>query len=63
VTDETQRAALRQLVSMAMDERISSWWLRSDGTWTRRQFDESGAPLADIQDLLIRSRRSRSTEA
>jgi polyphosphate kinase len=63
VTDETQRAALRQLISMAMDERISSWWLQSDGTWTRHQFDESGAPLADIQDLLIRSRRGRATEA
>ncbi len=63
VSDETQRAALRQLVSMAMDERISSWWLQSDGTWTRHQFDESGAPLADIQDLLIRSRRSRAAEA
>jgi polyphosphate kinase len=63
VTDETQQTALRQLISMAMDERISSWWLQSDGTWARHQFDESGAPLADIQDLLIRSRRSRGTEA
>jgi polyphosphate kinase len=63
VTDEAQRAALRQLVSMAMDESISSWWLQSDGGWIRHQFDESGAPLADIQDLLIRSRRSRATEA
>jgi polyphosphate kinase len=48
---------------MAMDERIASWWLQSDGTWTRHQFDESGAPLADIQDLLIRSRRGRATDA
>jgi polyphosphate kinase len=63
VTDETQRASLRQLISMAMDERISSWWLQSDGTWIRHQFDESGEPLADIQDLLIRSRRGRGTEA
>ncbi len=63
VTDEAQRAGLRQLISMAMDERISSWWLQSDGTWARHQFDESGAPLADIQDLLIRSRRGRGTEA
>jgi polyphosphate kinase len=63
VTDEAQQAELRQLVSLAMDERISSWWLGAGGTWTRHQFDESGAPLADIQDLLIRSRRGRSTEA
>jgi polyphosphate kinase len=63
VRDEAQRAELRQLVRMAMDPGISSWWLRPDGTWIRHQFDESGAPLADIQDLLIRSRRGRGTEA
>jgi polyphosphate kinase len=63
VTDETQQADLRRLVGLAMDERISSWWLDPDGAWTRHQFDESGALLADIQDLLIRSRRSRGTEA
>ena len=63
VSNEAQRAELRQLVRLAMDERISSWWLHPDGTWTRHQFDESGAPLTDIQDVLIRSRRGRGTEA
>jgi polyphosphate kinase len=63
VTDAAQQAELRNLVSMAMDERISSWWLGPDGTWARHQFDDSGDRLADIQDLLIRSRRSRATEA
>jgi polyphosphate kinase len=63
VTDHAQRAELRQLVNLAMDEHISSWWLGSDGSWTRHEFDESGAPLTDIQDLLIRSRRGRGTEA
>ncbi len=63
VTDESQRAELRELVRMALDAGISSWWLGSDGTWTRHQFDEAGKPLADIQDLLIRSRRGRSSEA
>jgi polyphosphate kinase len=45
-----------------MDGRISSWWLAGDGTWTRHQLDESGAPLNDIQDLLIRARRGRGTD-
>ena len=63
VSDESQRAELRELVRMAMDIGTSSWWLGSDGSWTRHQFDESGKPLADIQDLLIRSRRGRSSEA
>ncbi len=63
VADEAQQAELRQLLSLAMDARIASWWLHPDGGWTRHQFDESGAPLADVQDLLIRSRRGRGTEA
>jgi polyphosphate kinase len=63
VNNGAQRAELRNLISMAMDERISSWWLGPDGTWTRHQFDDSGVRLADIQDLLIRARRARATEA
>jgi polyphosphate kinase len=62
VTDPTQQAELRQLVSLAMDARIACWWLAGDGTWTRHQVDESGAQLTDIQDLLIRARRSRGGE-
>ncbi|MBO0825766.1 MAG: polyphosphate kinase 1, partial [Actinobacteria bacterium] len=63
VTDAGQRGELRDLISMAMDPRIASWWLGPDGSWSRHQFDDSGGPLADIQDLLIRSRRGRATEA
>ncbi|MDR3033183.1 MAG: RNA degradosome polyphosphate kinase, partial [Kitasatospora sp.] len=63
VTDEAQRGELRDLVSMAMDARISSWWLGPDGTWTRHQFDDAGERLTDIQELLIRARRGRTTEA
>jgi polyphosphate kinase len=56
VTEAGQRAALRQLVDLAMDPGTASWWLAGDGTWTRHHLDESGTPLIDIQDLLIRSR-------
>jgi polyphosphate kinase len=63
VTDAAQQGELRDLVSLAMDSRISSWWLGPDGTWTRHQFDDAGSPLADIQDLMIRARRGRATEA
>ncbi len=62
VADEAQRAELRQLIDLAMDPRISSWWLGPDGTWTRHHLDASGAPLTDIQDLLIRSRRVRGSD-
>jgi polyphosphate kinase len=39
-----------------MDPNTASWWLAGDGTWSRHHLDSSGAPLIDIQELLIRSR-------
>ena len=62
VTDEAYRAELRQLIDLAMEPRIASWWLGPDGSWTRHHLDASGAPLTDIQDLLIRSRRVRGSD-
>jgi polyphosphate kinase len=59
VTDPAQRAELRGLINLAMDPAISSWWLAADGTWTRHHLDAGGQPLTDIQELLIRTRRSR----
>jgi polyphosphate kinase len=63
VTDLAQQAELRQLIDTAMDSRIASWWLGSDGTWTRHYQDDSGVPLTDIQDLLIKTRRGRGADA
>jgi polyphosphate kinase len=62
VSDPAQRAELRGLIDMAMDETTSSWWLDSDGTWTRHHLDASGAPLNDIQEYLIQTRKSRATD-
>jgi polyphosphate kinase len=62
VTDAGQRAELRQLLDLAADPRVASWWLDPDGTWTRHHLDSAGQPLADVQDLLIRARRGRSTD-
>jgi polyphosphate kinase len=59
VGDPAQRAELRGLIDMAMDETTSSWWLDSDGTWTRHHLDAAGAPLNDIQEYLIRTRQGR----
>jgi polyphosphate kinase len=63
VTDHQQQSQLRQLINLAMNPRTASWWLAPDGNWTRHHVDPAGAPLTDLQDLLIRSRRSRSTDA
>jgi polyphosphate kinase len=63
VTDEAQRTELRQLIDLAMDPQIASWWLSADGTWTRHHLDASGEPLTDIQELLIKTRRGRGADA
>jgi polyphosphate kinase len=60
VTDRQQRVELRRLISTAMDPDTSSWWLEPEGVWTRHHLDSSGAPLDDIQDLLIKSRHGRA---
>jgi polyphosphate kinase len=60
VGDPGQQAELRGLIGMAMDDTTASWWLASDGTWTRHHLDASGAPLNDIQEYLIRTRQGRA---
>jgi polyphosphate kinase len=59
VTDVHQTRELRTLINLAMDRGTASWWLGPDGNWTRHHLDESGAPLLDLQDYLIRTRQSR----
>jgi polyphosphate kinase len=60
VTDQAQRAQLRRLIDTAMDPATASWWLDGEGAWTRHHLDSSGAPLNDIQDLLVKSSRSHN---
>jgi len=62
VKDEGQVADLRDLIDLAMNPRIASWWLDADGSWTRHKLDDSGAPLADLQQLLISTRRGRVSD-
>jgi len=40
--------------SLAMADTSASWWLDSAGTWTRHQYDESGQPLVDVQDQIMK---------
>lgn len=52
------------MLGTAMDDGTSSWWLESDGSWTRHAFDESKQPLRSFQDELMssvsRKKRPRS---
>jgi len=63
VTDPGHKAELRNLIDLAMDPGVASWWLGPDGIWTRHHLDETGAPLIDLQEYLITHRQSRPVEA
>ena len=62
VTDPGHRRRLRGFVDIGLDDATSSWWLNPDGYWTRHNRDESGNPLRDIQETLVRERRVRSAD-
>ena len=64
VSDPAQCTKLRELFARGMDDGTSSWWLDSDGVWTRHARDEAGAPLYDLQESLIMDKtRGRLTDA
>ncbi|HEY2549039.1 MAG TPA: RNA degradosome polyphosphate kinase [Streptosporangiaceae bacterium] len=56
VTDPSHRSELRSFIGLAMDSRSASWWLGPDGTWTRHHLDDSGEPLNDVQELMVKLR-------
>ena len=60
VGDPGHCTRLRELLDLGMDDGTSSWWLGSDGNWTRHARDASGAALLDIQETLIND-KSRGT--
>ncbi len=41
------------LIRTGVSPRITSWQLRKSGAWKRRTHDKTGAPLQDIQKLLM----------
>ncbi len=56
VADPAHCTRLRELIDLGLDDTTSSWWLEGDGNWTRHARDGNGAPLLDVQELLINSR-------
>ncbi len=47
-------AELDELFDLAMSDGTSSWWLEATGEWTRHDRDDSGEPLVDLQNELMR---------
>lgn len=46
-----------------MSDGTSSWWLGSDGEWSRHDRDENGVALLDLQNELMRQIGSRKRGA
>ena len=57
VTDPGHQERLRDLLALGMDDATASWWLDSDGLWTRHHLDSDGRPLRDLQAYLVEIRR------
>src|SRR5579864_3071185 len=62
VSDPGHQRRLRGFLDLGMDDGTSSWWLGPNGYWTRHNRDESGNPLRDVQETLVRERRGRSAD-
>jgi polyphosphate kinase len=54
---------LEALFDQAMADETSSWWLGSNGEWTRHDRDDAGEPLADLQNELMRQIGARKRGA
>ena len=50
---------LNELMDLAMAEETSSWWLNGSGDWMRHSRAEDGAPLQDMQNVLMRQISAR----
>ncbi|WP_168626294.1 MULTISPECIES: RNA degradosome polyphosphate kinase [unclassified Cryobacterium] len=59
LTAPDQVAEIDSLFDLAMAEDTSTWWLDSDGRWTRHLRTADGAPHSDLQDVRMREIASR----
>jgi polyphosphate kinase len=62
VADPAHIRRLRGYIDLGMDDGTSSWWLDSDGSWTRHSRDLDGRPLRDVQETLVKDGRNRPDE-
>ena len=46
-----------------MTDATASWWLDTDGTWTRHHLDANGVPLLDLQAYLVQIRQAGGRSA
>jgi polyphosphate kinase len=59
VTDSEHLRELGELLDLGFDPGTASWWLDTEGGWTRHKVDDDVAPLVDLQNTLIGLHRRR----
>jgi hypothetical protein len=47
------------MFSLAMADDVAGWDLGADGSWDRKQLNDSGIALGDFQDAVMRSITAR----
>ncbi|MCU1544303.1 MAG: degradosome polyphosphate kinase [Microbacteriaceae bacterium] len=62
LVDVDQLRQIDELFELALAEDTSSWWLDESGDWTRHSRTESGEPLRDMQNVIMKriSQRKRA---
>ncbi|AJM77239.1 RNA degradosome polyphosphate kinase [Rathayibacter toxicus] len=63
IVEPTHLSEIDDMFERAMDNRTASWWLGSDGVWTRHHLTEEGAPLLDLQNQLMQHVTQRKRAA
>lgn len=59
IANQEHLRELDELFELALSDETSSWWLDGDGNWTRHHLDAHGAPLQDLQNVLMRQISAR----
>lgn len=49
---------IKNLFDLAFSETVAAWTLEPDGEWVRRSLASDGAPLADMQNVIMEERTS-----
>ena len=55
ISEPEHITSLNKMFELAMSDRVCSWKLDSNGTWTRDKFDAAGNQLVDFQDTIMNS--------
>jgi polyphosphate kinase len=59
ITEPEHIDELHHMIDLAMSESTASWWLEPDGQWVRHSRSESGQPLDDMQNVLMKEISAR----